>query len=102
MPFFEKEYIVHCEVEDCNKPMFKAIITEYSCFGHEYMNLCKEHYQEHLIASRAETCGYCERCGNQEGEDIRQFQDPEEGSSAAYLDTCNKCRTEIREAFARD
>lgn len=91
-----------CEVEDCGQPKFKSVITEYSCFGHEYMGLCKVHYSEHLIANRAETSGYCDRCGNPEGDDIRPFQDPEEGSSAAYLDTCSKCRQSIRESFCDD
>lgn len=100
MPF--KEMKVICEREDCKEPKFKSVITEYSCFGHEYMDLCKEHYQAWLIANRAETCGYCDRCGNTEGEDIRPFQDPEEGSAAAYLDTCKKCRQDIAEAFSDD
>lgn len=91
-----------CEREGCTQPKYKSVITEYSCFGHEYMDLCQEHHQAWVIANRAETCGYCDRCGNPEGEDIRQWQDPEEGRAAAYLDTCRACRKRITESFCDD
>lgn len=88
-----------CEIGDCYKESFKEIITEYSCFGHEYMMLCKEHYLEHIENKRKPQNGYCERCKNPEGENIKPFQDPEEGSSAVYLDTCESCRQSINESF---
>lgn len=91
-----------CEKTDCCEVKYKSVITEYSCFGHEYMDLCKKHHAEWVIAQRAETHGYCDRCGNTEGDDIRPFQDPEEGSSAAYMDTCATCRKNIRDAFCDD
>ena len=63
------------------------------------MMLCKEHYLEHIENKRKPKNGYCERCKNPEGENIKPFQDPEEGSSAVYLDTCESCRQSINESF---
>ena len=31
-----------CEVDGCDQPKHKSVITEYSCFGHEYMDLCEK------------------------------------------------------------
>ncbi len=105
MPFWSRvmnKELNMCEVGGCDQPKHKSVITEYSCFGHEYMDLCEKHHREHVIAKSQPTCGYCDRCGNPEAEDIRPFQDPEEGSAAAYLDTCASCRKSIRESFCDD
>ena len=88
-----------CEVNRCNKPVYKSVITEYSAFGHEYMDLCKDHYDKHMEEKRKPKRGYCEHCGNENAEDVKPFQDPEEGCSAVFLDTCAKCRKRINEAF---
>ena len=88
-----------CEVENCGKPKFKSVITEYSALGHEYMALCDNHYHEHVTESRKPVDGYCDRCHNPEGENIKPYQDPEEGCSASYLDTCEPCRVRINGAF---
>ena len=90
---------MNCEMTNCDQPKHKSVITEYSCFGHEYMALCETHYNEHVEESRKPVDGYCERCNNPEGENVKPYQDPEEGSSASYLDTCEPCRVRINGAF---
>ena len=91
-----------CEIGDCYKESFKEIITEYSCFGHEYISVCDEHYKLLQDERRKPKTGFCERCNNSEGNNIKPFQDPEEGSSAVYLDTCESCRKSINRSFYDD
>lgn len=90
-----------CEDENCTNVAKHQIITEYSCFGHEYADLCELHYTEHVEATRNGFHGFCDLCGGESSE-LKRWQDPEEGSSAAYRDTCRGCRMRMSEAFTHD
>lgn len=90
-----------CYYDGCNNPGTESFILERSCFGHEYGYYCPEHYNVMVTEANIPRTGYCERHRG-EGEDIRQYQDPEEGSSGAYLDTCYNCRKKITDAFCED
>lgn len=91
-----------CEYENCVEDAKHDFITEYSAFGHEYISVCPEHYKLLQEERRKPKNGYCEHCKNPESENIKPFQDPEEGSSAVYLDTCESCRQRINKSFCDD
>lgn len=94
--------MMYCEYEDCDKESKHDFITEYSAFGHEYISVCDEHYKLLQDERRKPKTGFCEHCNNPEGNNIKPFQDPEEGSSAVYLDTCESCRKSINTSFCDD